>query len=420
MTARLLPWRTVERLARRRADPIPQEALRVATKIVGAVRARGEEAVRQYAERLGEIEPGAELYRGPEKLERAWRDLESESRERLARVAERVRAFATAQREAIRDVAVPVPGGSAGHTLVPMARAGCYAPGGRYPLPSSVLMTVVAARAAGVPDVWVASPRPAPLTLAAAHAAGADGVLAVGGAQAIAALAFGIGPIAQRDIIVGPGNFYVTAAKQLVSDRTAIDMLAGPSELVVLADGGADPQLVAADLLAQAEHDPAAVPVLITTQPDLVERVERALGEQLVTLPTADVARRALRNGGAVAVEDLAAGIDACNRLAPEHLELALADAAAVAPQLDNFGTLFVGAESAEVLGDYGAGPNHVLPTGGTARFRAGLSVFTFLRAQTWLRIDDAVAASELARDAAWFGRAEGLEAHARAAELRE
>src|SRR5207253_886286 len=211
-----------------------------------------------------------------------------------------------------------------------------YAPGGRYPLPSSVLMTAVTARVAGVRDIWVASPKPQGLTLAAAAIAGADGVLAAGGAHAIAALAYGAGPIAPRDIIVGPGNRYVTAAKQLVAGAVAIDMLAGPSELTVFADDGADPGTVAA-----------------------------------------------------------------------------------VAPRLGHYGALFVGAGAAEVLGDYGAGPNHVLPTGGTARSTGGLSVYTFLRVRTWLRIDDRAAAVPLIEDAIWLGRAEGLEGHARAAERR-
>src|SRR5205807_1306356 len=281
-----------------------------------------------------------------------------------------------------------------------------------HPLPSSVLMTAVTARVAGVRDVWVASPRPQPLTLAAAAVAGADGVLAAGGAQAIAALAYGAGPITPRDVIVGPGNRYVAAAKRLVSGAVAIDMLAGPSELTIFADGSAHPATVAADLLAQAEHDPDAVPMLVTVDAALVERVERELACQLGDLPTADVARAALAHGGAVVVESTDDGIAACDAIAPEHLQLELRDADAVAPRLAHYGALFVGAGSAEVLGDYGAGPNHVLPTGGTARFSGGLSVYTFLRVRTWLRITDCAAARSVVEDAVWLGRAEGLEAH--------
>jgi phosphoribosyl-ATP pyrophosphohydrolase/phosphoribosyl-AMP cyclohydrolase/histidinol dehydrogenase len=255
--------------------------------------------------------------------------------------------------------------------------------------------------------------------LAAAALAGADGVIAAGGAHAIAALAFGAGPLPACDIVVGPGNRYVTAAKQIVSAHVAIDMLAGPSELVVFADGTAPAAVVAADLLAQAEHDPDALPILVTVDRGLSDRVEAELARQLVSLPTAAVARQALEHGGVVLVANLEEGIAACDALAPEHLELLIDDATTIAPRFTHFGALFVGGASAEVLGDYGAGPNHVLPTGGTARSNGGLSVYTFLRVRTWLRIDDAATARPLVEDAAWFARVEGLEAHARSAERR-
>ncbi|PYP60583.1 MAG: histidinol dehydrogenase [Gemmatimonadetes bacterium] len=414
----LLPRRTVAKLAHRGAG-FDAKTLAAAARIVEAVRTRGEVALRKHAERFGDVLPGAPLYHDRSDLAQARAGLAPDDRARLERVAARIRAFAVAQRSALGPVRVPVPGGVAEHRIAPIERAGCYAPGGRHPLPSSVLMTAVTARVAGVRDVWVASPRPQPLTLAAAAVAGADGVLAAGGAQAIAALAYGAGPITPRDVIVGPGNRYVAAAKRLVSGAVAIDMLAGPSELTIFADGSADPATVAADLLAQAEHDPDAVPMLVTVDAALVERVERELACQLGDLPTADVARAALAHGGAVVVESTDDGIAACDAIAPEHLQLELRDADAVAPRLAHYGALFVGAGSAEVLGDYGAGPNHVLPTGGTARFSGGLSVYTFLRVRTWLRIADCAAARSVVEDAVWLGRAEGLEAHARAAERR-
>jgi phosphoribosyl-ATP pyrophosphohydrolase/phosphoribosyl-AMP cyclohydrolase/histidinol dehydrogenase len=276
-------------------------------------------------------------------------------------------------------------------------------------------MTAVTARAAGVEFVIVASPRPTTVTLAAAAVAGADAFLAVGGAQAIAAMAYGVG-VVPCDVIVGPGNRWVTAAKKLVSGAVRIDMLAGPSELVVLADAHADPGLVAADLLAQAEHDPDALPMLVTTSSELADAVDIELRVQLETLPTAEVAREACRQGFSVVVPDLAAGVAVCDRLAPEHLALHLEDAASVSPK--HYGAVFIGARAAEVLGDYGAGPNHVLPTGGTARSEGGLSVANFLRCRTWLRIDGP--APELVADAAVLGRLEGLEAHARSAERRK
>jgi phosphoribosyl-ATP pyrophosphohydrolase/phosphoribosyl-AMP cyclohydrolase/histidinol dehydrogenase len=414
----LLPRRTVAELARRGAG-LDAKTLAAAGRIVEDVRRRGEAALRKHAERFGDVSSGAPLYYARPELARALTRLSADDRIRLERVAARIRAFAVAQRGALGPVRVPVPGGVAEHRIAPMERAGCYAPGGRYPLPSSVLMTAVTARVAGVRDVWVASPKPQTLTLAAAAIAGAEGVLAVGGAQAIAALAYGVGPIAPRDVIVGPGNRYVTAAKQLVSGAVAIDLLAGPSELTILADDTADPGCVAADLLAQAEHDPDALPLLVTLDPHLPDRVEQELARQLSDLPTADTARAALANGGVIVVVSLDDGIAACDAIAPEHLQLDLRDAAAVAPRLAHYGALFIGPGAAEVLGDYGAGPNHVLPTGGTARSTGGLSVYTFLRVRTWLRIDDRAGARPLIEDAVWLGRAEGLEAHARAAERR-
>ena len=421
MSSRLLPLRSLPQLAGRRRGAVSPQTLAQVAPIVDAVRTGGESALREYAERFGDVQPGggAPLFHERAELDQALARLATDDRARLERVAERIHRFAEAQRAALCPVTVPVPGGVAEHRITPVERAGCYAPGGRYALPSSVLMTAVTARVAGVRDVWVASPKPQALSLAAAAIAGADGVLAAGGAHAIAALAYGAGPIAPRDLIVGPGNRYVTAAKQLVAGAVAIDMLAGPSELTVFADDAADPARVAADLLAQAEHDPDAIPMLVTLDPTLPDRVEVELARQLRDLPTAETARAALANGGVIVVSCVDEGVAACDAIAPEHLQLDLRAAAAVAPRLAHYGALFIGPGAAEVLGDYGAGPNHVLPTGGTARSTGGLSVYTFLRVRTWLRIDDRAAARPLIEDAVWFGRAEGLEAHARAAERR-
>jgi len=411
--------RSVADLVSRRAAALPAEAFAVAGPIVEAVRTRGEAALREYAERFGDVAVGGPLFLERPALDRALGALPAGDRARLERVAGRIRTFAEAQKYALEAVTVSVPGGSVGQWIAPLERAGCYAPGGRYPLPSSVLMTAVTARVAGVKEIWVASPKPGPMTLAAAAVAGADAVLAAGGAHAIAALAYGAGSLRPCDVVAGPGNRYVTAAKQLVSARVFIDMLAGPSELVVFADRTAAPAVVAADLLAQAEHDPDALPILVTLDAALPDRVASELKRQLVGLSTAAIARTALANGGAVVVGSVEEGIAACDALAPEHLELCLENAAAVAPRLAHYGALFIGAGSAEVLGDYGAGPNHVLPTAGRARSTGGLSVYTFLRVRTWLCIDDAAAARPLVEDAAWFGRVEGLEAHARSAERR-
>jgi phosphoribosyl-ATP pyrophosphohydrolase/phosphoribosyl-AMP cyclohydrolase/histidinol dehydrogenase len=408
-----------ERVPAIRRDPVDPETLAAASTIVDDVRARGEAALREHAERFGDIPRGGTLVRTREELADALASIPSGDRALLERTAERIRRFAEAQRRCLADLTVPIPGGRAGHTVAPVERAGCYAPGGRFPLPSSVLMTAVTARAAGVGTVWVASPKPTPITLAAAAVAGADALLAAGGAHAIAALASGFGDIPPFDAVVGPGNRWVTAAKQLVAGRVAIDMLAGPSELVVFADDAADPEVVAADLLAQAEHDPDALPVLVTTSATLAESVNDALERQLAGLPTAETASAALANGFAVVVPDVETGVEICDRLAPEHLELDLRNASGIAPRMKHFGGLFVGAHAAEVLGDYGAGPNHTLPTGGTARSSAGLSVLHFLRVRTWMEIDDPGSARTLVEDAVALARHEGLEAHARSAERR-
>lgn len=398
---------------------IAPETLAQAAAIVEDVRRRGEAAMREHGERFGDLRPGEPLIAGPEELGRALGRIGAPDRHLIERTAERIRAFAAAQREHLQEFERPVPGGVAGIRYLPLERVGCYAPGGRFPLPSSVLMTAITARVAGVREVVVASPRPAPITLAAAAVAGADAVLRLGGAQAVAALAFGVGGLSPCDAVVGPGNRFVTAAKQLVVGRVAIDMLAGPSELLILADASADPALCAADLLAQAEHDPDAVPILLSLDSGLCDAVDLALAEQLRELREPRVARQALENGFAVVAADLEQALALCERIAPEHLELHLADAAAVAPRLRAYGALFVGPWAAEVLGDYGAGPNHVLPTGGTARFSPGLSVLTFLTPRAWLRIDDPEPARQLCADAAHLARLEGLEAHERAARRR-
>lgn len=403
-----------------RRDAVDAETLERAGRIVDDVRARGEAALRAWSVELGDLpDAEAQLVLGPEALRAAWDRLTPAAQGVLSRTAARIRTFAEAQAAALGPVEVAVPGGRAGLRYAPVDRAGCYAPGGRFPLPSSVLMTAVTARAAGVPEVFVASPRPTDETLAAAHAAGADGVLVVGGAQAIAALAFGAGPVPAVDCIVGPGNRWVTAAKQRVAGRVVIDMLAGPSELVVIADDTADAGRVAADLLAQAEHDPDALPVLIALSEGTIERVEAALEAKLSDLPTAGIAAQALENGFAVLAGDLEAACALSDRLAPEHLAVQVADLDAARARLRHYGALFLGEAAAEVLGDYGAGPNHVLPTGGTARSVGALSVATFLRVQTWLDLDDMAAARPMVEDCVALARMEGLEAHARAAAAR-
>lgn len=399
--------------------PVDRATLSDAGVIVERVRDQGDEAVRAYAERFGERAPGEPLVLGRPDMNAALDALSPEDRAVLERTGDRIRAFARAQRDAILPVDAPISGGRAGHTVEPIENAGCYAPAGRYPLPSSVLMTAVTARVSGCARVVVASPGADPVALAAAAIADADEFLAVGGAHAVAALAHGFTGFERCDVIAGPGNRWVTAAKQLVSGLVGIDMLAGPSELLVVADETADPGLIAADLLAQAEHDTDAIPMLVTTSASIADAVDESIAQRLRSLPTRATARAALKNGFVCVVDSLDSACAAADTIAPEHLEIMTRDAQTVAGRIRNAGAVFIGSASAEVLGDYGAGPNHTLPTGGTARFQAGLSVMTFLRLRTWIQVDDQEQARPLARDAAAMAEIEGLAGHAASARAR-
>ena len=399
---------------------IDSQTMAIAKEIVDDVHNNGTSAVRRISENFGDISADAPLILEHHQLQTALSSIDSATRELLERTATRIRTFAEAQRNSLADCSIDIPGGTAAHRWVPLQIAGCYAPGGRYPLPSSVLMTAVTARVAGVQQVWVASPKPTVETIAAAAIAGADGLLCVGGAQAIGAFAYGLkGVVSPVDVIVGPGNRFVSAAKAIVSRTTRIDMLAGPSEIVVVASSDAHAPLVAADLLAQAEHDTDARPILISDDESFAIKVQQEIAAQLETLPTAIVARAALQNGGYLVVESVAAAIEACRQIAPEHLSLQGEKVASAADQFTCGSALFIGNGSAEVIGDYGAGPNHVLPTGGRARSESGLSVATFIRMQTQLHITDTNKATPLIEDAVKLARIEGLEAHARSAALR-
>lgn len=289
-------------------------------------------------------------------------------------------------------------------------------------MPSSVIMTAVTARAAGCETVVLASPRPAPITLAAAHISNVDVMLCIGGAQAVACMAYGVDGINPScDVIVGPGNKWVTAAKSLVNGHVGIDMLAGPSEVLVICDDTANAEVVAADLIAQAEHDVVARAILLSTSASMIRNVDKHVQSQLESLPEPNrsTATEALKQSFAVQCETIEQCIEISDDIAPEHLEIQTRDAWKVAQACGNYGGLFVGEHAAEVLGDYGAGPNHTLPTGGTGRYTGGLSVFNFLRIRTWMRIDDAAQSQSMVDDSITMARLEGLEGHARAAEAR-
>jgi histidinol dehydrogenase len=310
-----------------------------------------------------------------------------------------------------------------GQQVTPLDRVGMYVPGGKAAYPSSVLMGALAAKVAGVPEVVMVTPTPDGVVngpvLAAAALAGVDRIVRVGGAQAVAALAYGTATLPAVDKIVGPGNAYVAAAKRRVFGRVGIDMVAGPSEVLVIADASANPDWVAMDLFSQAEHDEIAQAILLTPDSTLLEAVARSMERQLRAMPRAHIIRASLAARGAlVRVRDLDEACALANRIAPEHLELAVADPESLLPRIRHAGAIFLGHHASESLGDYCAGPNHVLPTSRTARFSSPLGVYDFQKRSSIISVSPA-GARTLGRVAATLARAEGLEAHARSAEWR-
>ncbi len=405
------------RLARRgesdleRVEPAVRE-------ILAAVRSEGDVAMRRYIERFEQRTADAlflEDYGGAEALEAQPRAVQKA----LEQAAARIRSYHERQAEQLRSFSYAEQGIELGGRVTPLSRVGVYAPGGKARYPSSVLMSAIPAAVAGVGEIIVATPAPGPEVRAACHLAGVAAILDAGGAHAVAALAYGTGSVRRVDKIVGPGNIYVAAAKRLVFGEVAIDSIAGPSEILVVADDSADARLIAADLLSQAEHDEAAYPLLVCTRSSLVDEVRAALAEQLRDLPRRKVAEASLvANGFALVVNDRTQLAAVADRLAAEHVALHAADARELADRIHRAGALFIGASTPEAAGDYLAGPSHVLPTGGAARFSAPLGVYDFV-SRTSLIAYEAGALSAQAEAITTLARLEGLEAHARAVDLR-
>jgi histidinol dehydrogenase len=374
------------------------------------VRRGGDAPLRRYAQKLDGLSRGERLRVSEDELKRAWQESSREFRAALRAAADNIRHFAERQRpqEWRAELASGV---SVGQLLRPLASVGCYVPGGRYPLPSSLLMTVIPAQVAGVERIVVASPRPARETLAAAAMLGVREMYRIGGAQAIAALAYGTASISRVGKIVGPGNQYVIAAKELVAFDCAIDFLAGPTEVLILAERG-DAAFIAADLVAQAEHDPDAVAVLITTSLSLAKEVTRQARAQAQGNV---IAASALdRNGAALVARSRAEAIAWANEIAAEHITVP----PDLVKHIQNAGSIFVGDYSPQAAGDYASGPNHVLPTGGQARVRGGLSTADFMKTISVQEISRR-GLERLAPTITRLARAEGLEAHADSVELR-
>ena len=398
-----------------------------AARVVADVRVRGDAALLEYTARWDGWQPrdAAALSLGPGDFAAAFRSLPPAGRKALGLAAERIRAFHARERDAEVPAFTDRLGARLQQVARPLARVGLYVPGGTARYPSSVLMTAIPARVAGVDEVVVTTPALKGSgdvdlwTLAACHVSGVGRLLKVGGAQAVAALAYGTATLPKVDKICGPGNAYVAAAKRLVFGQVDIDMIAGPSEILVLADGKADAAEVASDLLAQAEHDVRAQAVLATTSAALAEAVQGMVEKQLADLPRRDIARRSIEERGAVVVaRGLKEAVALAEAYAPEHLALHVDDARKLVPRLSRAGAIFVGRSTPEAVGDYLAGPSHVLPTAGTARFASPLSVATFRRRMSVIEMTPRALAAVAPAVEALAG-AEGLEGHWRAVKVR-
>jgi histidinol dehydrogenase len=400
----------LDRLERRGGSAL-DSVVPTVRRIVTDVRRRGDRALLRYATEFDALPVPDALRISREQMASAWGGLSTDMRDALSTAAAQIRAFAKRQLPKSWS-ASPVPGLLTGQLVRPLAAVGCYVPSGRHPLPSTLLMTVIPAQVAGVPRVAVVSPRPARETLAAAHLLGITEFYRLGGAHAVAALAYGTPNVPRVDKIVGPGNLYVTAAKRLVAFDCAIDMLAGPTEIIITSETGTAAE-IAADLVAQAEHDPEALAIFITTRADLAKSVMMAAKERS---QKNSVARKALQRNGLVI---LASSIDEArnltNRLAPEHLTV---DTASDLNWVTSAGSVFVGPWSAQPMGDYISGPNHTLPTGGMAHVRGGLSVNDFVKLITVQEYSEQGLRS-LGPKAALLGDAEGLVAHAESIRMR-
>ncbi|HRO58648.1 MAG TPA: histidinol dehydrogenase [Burkholderiaceae bacterium] len=397
---------------------------RTVADILADVRKRGDAAVLEYTRRFDRVDAAsvAELELAPAELQAALDGLDAATREALEAAADRVRRYHEHQRAGDWSF-TEADGTRLGQFVRALDRAGLYVPGGKAAYPSSVLMNALPAKVAGVGELIMVVPTPDgvrnPIVLAAARIAGVDRVFAIGGAQAVGALAYGTRTIPAVDKIVGPGNAYVAAAKRRVFGTVGIDMIAGPSEILVICDGGTDPDWIAMDLFSQAEHDEMAQAILLTPDAGFVERVAESIVRLLPTMPRAEVIAKSLADRCAlIRVRDLEEACEIANRIAPEHLEISTDDPQRWAERIRHAGAIFLGRYASEAIGDYCAGPNHVLPTMRTARFSSPLGVYDFQKRSSLIEVS-ADGARTLGTIASTLARGEGLQAHARSAELR-
>ena len=412
--ADLLAWESVS----------DDSVLQTVNEILKSIRQRGDSALLEYTEKFDRrsVKSASELEMPADRLEQAFDTIPGEARSALQQAAERIRNYAEHQKMQSWQY-TEADGTVLGQQVSPLDRVGLYVPGGKAAYPSSVLMNAIPASVAGVGELVMVVPTPGgevnELVLAAAHTAGVNRVFTIGGAQAVAALAYGTETVPAVDKIVGPGNIYVATAKRLVFGTVGIDMIAGPSEILVVCDGKTDADWIAMDLFSQAEHDEDAQAILISMDSAFLDQVESSIEAQLAEMPRKDIIASSLAERGAlIEVSDLDEAVEVANFIAPEHLELSIDNAEAQASRFRHAGAIFMGRYTAEALGDYCAGPNHVLPTSRTARFSSPLGVYDFQKRSSLIGCS-AEGASELGKVASVLARGEGLVAHARSAEYR-
>ena len=411
---RLLAWDEVS----------DQGVVNIVTEIIQRVRQQGDEALLAYTNQFDAVNATtvAQLKVDGERVQQALEKIEPEQRQALELAAQRIRQYHEHQKLSSWQFE-EADGTLLGQQITALQRVGIYVPGGKAAYPSTVLMNAIPAKVAGVDEIIMVAPTPGgalnDIVLAAAAIAGVDQIFSIGGAQAVAALAYGTATVPRVDKIVGPGNIYVATAKKQVFGVVGIDMIAGPSEILVLCDGQTDPDWIAMDLFSQAEHDESAQSILISPDADFLDAVQASMTRELKSMERAQMVRTSLeRRGALIKVKDMDEAVMISNRIAPEHLELSVSDPQTLLPAIRNAGAIFMGRYTAEALGDYCAGPNHVLPTSSTARFSSPLGVYDFQKRSSIIRCSEQ-GASDLGVTAAILARAEGLVAHARSAEYR-
>lgn len=398
-------------------EKIQFESIESVTNIVNDVKSTGDTAVKKYAKMFGDGDIN-EFKVSDEEIEEAIKLVDKDTISAINYAVKNISDFAKAQLSSIKELEINIGGNTLGHKIIPLDSVGCYIPGGNYPLPSTALMTITPAKVAGVKRIVAMSPKIKPVTIVAAHIAGADEIYKIGGVQGVAAMAYGTETIKKVNKIVGPGNKYVTAAKKTVYGECGIDFLAGPSEVLIVADESANPKFVAADMLAQCEHDKDARAFLICSSKDFAEQVKKYAEEFLEKLQTKDIAEISFAKSMAIVTNNIEEAIELSNNKAPEHLELCLKNAKEIMDKFTNYGSLFIGNYSAEVFGDYVSGTNHTLPTNQVSKYSGGLSVFDYIKVQTY-QIINKDALKTTADNASILANQEGLFAHKLAADIR-